>query len=211
MYRGASIEGILPQATASHVAHTCGAAKLAYCLFLLLNTRDSLGTNGYLFPSAFLVCVLHPPVQELRQLLQQQSSASSAALDAERAAAAQQADESAAAAAESAQEAAAAALHAAEVRAALLEGQLEVTEQERDALLKQVGWCPSIWGSWRGGLTGVFECKSVIWCNGRMRRGKGSLSTTDHLQPLHGLRCALYLMHLQLLLSGSSAGRLATP
>jgi hypothetical protein len=78
-------------------------------------------------------------VQELRQLLRQQSSASSAALDAGRAAAAQQANESAAAAAESAQEAAAAALHAAEVRAALLEGQLEVAEQERDALLKQVG------------------------------------------------------------------------
>lgn len=73
--------------------------------------------------------------QELRQL---QSSASSAALDAQREAAAQQADQSAAAAAESAQAAAAAALHAAEVRAALLEGQVEVVEQERDALLKQV-------------------------------------------------------------------------
>jgi len=77
-------------------------------------------------------------LQELRALLHQQSTASSAALDAERAAAAQQADESAAAAAESAQEAAAAALHAAEVRAALLEGQLEAAEQERDALQQQV-------------------------------------------------------------------------
>lgn len=71
-------------------------------------------------------------------MLQQQSTASSAALDAERAAAAQLADESAAAAAQSAQAAAVAALHAAEVRAALLEGQLDVAEQERDALQQQV-------------------------------------------------------------------------
>lgn len=78
------------------------------------------------------------PVQDLRQLLQQQSSESSAALDAERSAAVLRAHESAAAAAESAQAAAAAALHAAEVRTALLEGQLEVTEQERDALQQQV-------------------------------------------------------------------------
>lgn len=77
--------------------------------------------------------------QELRQLLHQQSSASSAALDAERSAAAQQADECAAVAAASAQAASAAALHAAEVRSALLEGQLDSMERERDALARQVG------------------------------------------------------------------------
>lgn len=97
-------------------------------------------------------------MQELRQLLHQQSSASSAALDAERAAAAQQADESAAAAAESAQEA----LHAAEVRAALLEGQLEVAEQERDALQQQVSLG---WGGWMGRMNGsTLQQGAVIRC-----------------------------------------------
>jgi hypothetical protein len=76
--------------------------------------------------------------QELRQLLQEQSCESSAALGALRAAAAQEAEETAASAAEAAQSAAAAALHAAEVRAVLLEGQLEVTELERDELQQQV-------------------------------------------------------------------------
>lgn len=89
-------------------------------------------------PSRVCVLFLVLTCQDLRQLLQQQSSETSAALDAERAAAAQRVDESAAAAAASAQAAAAAALHAAEVRAALLEGQLEATEQERDALQQQV-------------------------------------------------------------------------
>jgi hypothetical protein len=82
----------------------------------------------------FVACV-----QELRQLLHQQSSASSAALDAERTAAAQQADECAVVAAASAQAASAAALHAAEVRGALLEGQLDSVERERDVLARQVG------------------------------------------------------------------------
>lgn len=81
----------------------------------------------------------HLCLQELRQLLHQHSSASSAALDAERTAAAQQADECAAVAAASAQAASAAALHAAEVRGALLEGQLDSVERERDALARQVG------------------------------------------------------------------------
>lgn len=54
-------------------------------------------------------------------------------------AAAQHLDQAAASVADEVQAAAASALHAAEVRAALLEGQLEVTEQERDELHQQVG------------------------------------------------------------------------
>lgn len=69
-----------------------------------------------------------------------QSTASSAALDAERLAAAHRADSSAAAAAQSAQASFASALHAAEVRCALLEGQVQMAEQERDKLQEQVGW-----------------------------------------------------------------------
>lgn len=96
-------------------------------------------------------CCLPSLPQELRQLLHEQSSASCAALDAERSAAALQAEESAAAAAESAQAAAAAALHAAEVRSALLEGQLDAVEQERDALQQQVRQIDRRWETGRGG------------------------------------------------------------
>lgn len=77
-------------------------------------------------------------LQELRQLLETQSAASSAALSQERVEAARRAGDSAAAAVEAAQQAAASALHSAEVKVALLEGQLEVMEQERDMLQEQV-------------------------------------------------------------------------
>lgn len=80
----------------------------------------------------------HCFLQELRQLLEKQSAASSAALSNERLEAARRAEDSAAAAVVAAQEAAVSALHAAEVKVALLEGQLDVMEQERDMLLEQV-------------------------------------------------------------------------
>jgi hypothetical protein len=81
------------------------------------------------------------PPQELRQLLDKQIAESSAAISAERLEAARKAEGSAAAAVDAAQTAAASALHAAEVRVALLEGQLEVLEQERDLLQQQVRCC----------------------------------------------------------------------
>lgn len=80
-------------------------------------------------------------LQELRRQLDKQAAESSSALTAERLEAARKAEGSAAAAAEAAQAAAASALHAAEVRVALLEGQLEVLEQERDLLQQQVWAC----------------------------------------------------------------------
>jgi hypothetical protein len=84
---------------------------------------------------------LNATPQELRQLLDKQAAESSAALSAERLEAAHKAEGSAAAAVDAAQAAAASALHAAEVRVALLEGQLEVVEQERDLLQQQVRCC----------------------------------------------------------------------
>jgi hypothetical protein len=83
-------------------------------------------------------CLLLKNSQELRQLLDKQAAESSAAISAERLEAARKAEGSAAAAVDAAQAAAASALHAAEVRVALLEGQLEVVEQERDLLQQQV-------------------------------------------------------------------------
>lgn len=76
--------------------------------------------------------------QELRTLLDHRGAEAASALAAEREQAASNADEAAAAATSAAHAAASDALHASEVRSALLEGQLEALEAERDALQKQV-------------------------------------------------------------------------
>jgi hypothetical protein len=95
----------------------------------------------FLTPAVLCLLLVLGPLQELRQLLNQQAAESSAAISAERFEAARKAEGSAAAAVDAAQTAAASALHAAEVRVALLEGQLEVVEQERDLLQQQVRCC----------------------------------------------------------------------
>lgn len=106
---------------------------------------------------------LRRELQEVRQLLQEQSSESSAAMDALRAATEAQAHEAAATSAETAQSAAAAALHAAEVRTALLEGQLDASEAERSELQAQV----CVGGVHVGacGASGLYCLRTYVSCS----------------------------------------------